>query len=524
MGQSERKDLISQFIGLTIFDNLLELAKEKAKTIDTTLKIYKTDNNTTVRLQSYNDELSVISKIVADESGQLETIQKNRDDLNNNILEETKKLKHIDGKVININQVADQIRIKNAEIVKQKLNLDNIQKSIITVKEKIKSVDIRILELKNKNVTEIYKKYQTLSSKLLTDENELKIKSAEFKNKLNKKKLLDKHEYDPNCKYCVNSVFVKDAINIAKEIESDKISGKILSDSVNKLKKEIEEISWSATEIEEYKKLNDSKNKLELELNSLEISIGLIDKLITKLQSEVDNLNKDTEEYNKQVYSVKYNSALQLMIDELKLKLNNANFEINQKNKKITELSSKISLIKDHISQLTLTLETIKTLEKQHEAYSYYLKSVNRDGLPYNIICDVIPTVENELNVILKQIDDFQIKIDIDDKNIIPHILYGTKKWPIEMASGYERFISSLAIRVALTNISNLPKTAGIICDEGFGVIDSNNMPAIQNFFNYLKTRYDFTIIISHLEILRDYVDKQLEITTENGFSKIEYI
>jgi DNA repair exonuclease SbcCD ATPase subunit len=40
--------------------------------------------------------------------------------------------------------------------------------------------------------------------------------------------------------------------------------------------------------------------------------------------------------------------------------------------------------------------------------------------------------------------------------------------------------------------------------------------------FDYLKSSFDFIIIISHLDAMRDMVDKQLEIKKENGFSKID--
>jgi len=43
------------------------------------------------------------------------------------------------------------------------------------------------------------------------------------------------------------------------------------------------------------------------------------------------------------------------------------------------------------------------------------------------------------------------------------------------------------------------------------------------NLFSYLKTRFDFIWIISHLDEMRDMVDKHIEIKKENGFSKIVF-
>jgi hypothetical protein len=38
-------------------------------------------------------------------------------------------------------------------------------------------------------------------------------------------------------------------------------------------------------------------------------------------------------------------------------------------------------------------------------------------------------------------------------------ICYETNKWPLELSSGMEKFIASLAIRVALIKITNLPSS-----------------------------------------------------------------
>lgn len=60
-----------------------------------------------------------------------------------------------------------------------------------------------------------------------------------------------------------------------------------------------------------------------------------------------------------------------------------------------------------------------------------------------------------------------------------------------------------------------------LIVDEGFGALDADNMAMVHALFDYLKTNFDFIIVISHLDAMRDMVDKQLEITKKDGFSYI---
>ena len=98
------------------------------------------------------------------------------------------------------------------------------------------------------------------------------------------------------------------------------------------------------------------------------------------------------------------------------------------------------------------------------------------------------------------------------------------KKILMTMTSGFEKFALSLAIRVALINVSNLPRPNFLIIDEGIGVMDADNLSNLPALFNYLKSRFDFVMIVSHIESLRDMVDTFIEISKENGYSKVNYI
>ena len=87
-----------------------------------------------------------------------------------------------------------------------------------------------------------------------------------------------------------------------------------------------------------------------------------------------------------------------------------------------------------------------------------------------------------------------------------------------------ERFISSVAIRTALTNVSNLPRPNFIAIDEGFGSLDSGNFNSLYLLFDYLKTQFDFIVTISHIDKTRDMVDKIIDINKIDGFSTIRYL
>ena len=86
-----------------------------------------------------------------------------------------------------------------------------------------------------------------------------------------------------------------------------------------------------------------------------------------------------------------------------------------------------------------------------------------------------------------------------------------------------EKFISSLAIRVGLINVSNLPRPNFLAIDEGFGNLDATNLNSIFMLFDYLKTEFDYVVVISHIDLMRDITDNLLEINKSAGLSKVVY-
>ena len=75
-----------------------------------------------------------------------------------------------------------------------------------------------------------------------------------------------------------------------------------------------------------------------------------------------------------------------------------------------------------------------------------------------------------------------------------------------------ERFLSSIAIRIALIKITNLPKPDFLAIDEGLGVLDSSNLNSMHTLFNSLKEMFRFSLIVSHIDVVRDMVDSIITI------------
>ena len=102
-------------------------------------------------------------------------------------------------------------------------------------------------------------------------------------------------------------------------------------------------------------------------------------------------------------------------------------------------------------------------------------------------------------------------------------INYGDSRRIIECASGMEKMMASLAIRVALINVSSLPKTDLLIIDEGFGALDDMNVESCNRLLSSLKKWFRNILVISHVDAVKDGVDNVLDITQKNKNSKVVY-
>jgi exonuclease SbcC len=334
---------------------------------------------------------------------------------------------------------------------------------------------------------------------------------------------LDKHEYDPNCKFCCDNEFVKDAMR-AKEALPE-LEGFVKNATIQCVGIQQTLDSWEGIEEQflQWKEWNDEHKRLIVIRERLEGDIRAADSKIELLQTQKESVNADIQRYNDNEETITKNQALDIQIQNVRRLKQGVEKQISDVNKLMLKLMSEVGATKTYIDNMVAKMEEVKELESKNQLYTFYLDAVKKDGVPYELISKALPAIENEVNNILGQVVDFSISMDTDGKNINARIVYEDQEWALEMCSGMEKFISGLAIRVALINICNLPRPNFLVIDEGFGTLDADNLSSLFMMMQYLKTQFDFIWVISHLEQMRDIVDGLIEIKKIDGFSKINF-
>ena len=524
MAQKDRKDLLAQFLDINIFEDLNKIANEDIKEVATLVKEYQKQDFAT-QLSGALIDIETYSKQHKGHLIDKAELDTKIADIHEQILKLTSDLVPIDSSIENIFEL-------ETLITKCNTLLDQIDTQLsandISLSEAIAAVDKIEKELENYNIAEIKARiavYNGLKNSELVFHGQIEKQKAEIRIKEDKMSKLNDLKYDENCSYCMDNIFVKDAIATKSSIQDDKEWLVSLNTKLQEVVDKMEELSKSVTEQETYydlqKKLtqaNTNKNGTESAINDLKTKRGLAETKLLETQRKID------EYYTKEAV-IKKNKEIRTSISLLNTTMDILKDELNDVNDLILTCHSNLLVAQKDKEKSEESIAKLKELTQQYKFYEYYLMAVNRDGVPYDLITTAVPFIEQEINNILTQLVDFNIMLEMDGKNINCYIVYDQDNfWSIELTSGMEKFISSLAIRTALINISSLPRPNFLAIDEGFGVLDSTNLNSMFNLFEYLKTQFSFMLVISHIDSMRDVVDKLIEIVKTNGNSKIYYI
>jgi exonuclease SbcC len=521
LGQTERKDLLCQFMGLTVFDQLYTISNDKFKETNTLLKNISKDQLID-DLQNVSGSIDLNNQNISRYNSDIKDLEVKKEEHNNNLLELSNNI---------IRTATFDFDIVKLESEKTKLdaNINTFETDISEKKSKFSTNETQLFDLSSslkicENIESDYDQYKICKEEESKKSSEIEKLKAIVKNKIDKLKKLEEHKYDPNCTYCVNNVFVKDAIKTKEEIELDKNKGKILVEQYNISKNKLDSFGDIESRYKECQRVSNEKVKLEKTKEILSTSILRDENFKIRLQNDLNCIIQNIETFYKNRDIIENNAKLIVSVNEVKTTIKNIESDIKSVNNKLFNASTEKGKLELQYKNTTDQLNKVKELESSYEAYKLYTNIISRDGIPYEIITRTLPEIEKEVNNILQQIVEFYITLQTDGKNIMTNIVYDDKRWPLEMASGMEKFVSGLAIRVSLINISNLPRPNIICIDEGFGCADSDHLGQMGALFSYLKHQFDFIWVISHLDQMRDMVDEQIEIKKENGYSKVVYI
>ena len=521
--QKERKELLSQFMGLKIFDTLYQQASDEIREVNTLLNDFKKADYDK-ELADITDNLLLLEGKEKDFRDDENKIKKEFKKITNDIQKQTKRLKPVDDSLKSMDVLEEQHSKLRTLSDNVKKNLSEYEVEQYDFDRAVKEIENKIVIYQQDGVSDKYYKLEKLEEERDLFQVEIDKLKIEVRSKLDKIEKLGNLTHDENCEHCMSNPFTLDAIETKKNLEKDKT----LAQEYVKKKQTMEDEIQKMFKVRAFKK---DLDELETQLNekqryqdTITSNINITKEKQKNITTQFNLITSEMERAKSQEQNIVFNEQVAQEIDKLENYQNDLDYQLSMVTEKVTKLHGEIQVLKTKENQINDNIKKVEELEDSHQAYQYLLEAIKRDGVPYDLISKSLPTVEGAVNDILAQIVDFSIIFNMDGKQIDTHIVYDDDRvWPLELSSGMERFISSLAIRVGLMNVSNLPRSNFLAIDEGWGTMDSDNLNSVAQLFQYLKTEFQFSLVVSHIESMRDFVDTLLEIKKVGGSSSVRF-
>lgn len=243
---------------------------------------------------------------------------------------------------------------------------------------------------------------------------------------------------------------------------------------------------------------------------------------LLKVQQSTTHLKRDIEQWDTKIKEAGIELAdmrsrviVDDSIDEIKNSMRPVEERIAQLDSKRVSIATKRGHLESDNKKLHDEKQRFAAAKAKWKMYDALLRATSKDGIPAQIIQSQLPVINAEIAKILHGVVDYTLKLekDAETNSTEIYIDYGDSKRLIELGSGMEKMISSLAIRVALQNASSLPRPDFLMLDEGFGTLDEMNVEACNRLLVSLKRWFKNIIIITHIDGMKDVTDNIIDIS-----------
>ncbi len=281
---------------------------------------------------------------------------------------------------------------------------------------------------------------------------------------------------------------------------------------------------------------NEQKNKEIQNVNAFLEKTGISYGRLTELAQMDDTQIANAESYVTQIDNaiVEASGALKLSNDllekHLKLKpkiekdyteiascIAECETRISDSNKRIGEIDNKL---KTNSENFRLRADKDKIIQKLEEDFKNWDNLDNlfgdKEGKKFRTIAQsfILKELLAKANYYLSQLSNRYV-LDCQNNSLVilvRDMYFGGKMRPVDLMSGGESFVVSLALALGLSNLnSNGFTTDMLFIDEGFGTLDSNTLETVMNTLEHLREIGNRKVgIISHVDALYERIPTKI--------------
>jgi DNA repair exonuclease SbcCD ATPase subunit/DNA repair exonuclease SbcCD nuclease subunit len=306
---------------------------------------------------------------------------------------------------------------------------------------------------------------------------------------------------------------IEEAYSIALEIVEIESKNSIRSDF------EQSEIYKEWIELESEKKI---QAQYELNIANLKIKYNGLDYDIQMMTDKIAKNNEIIE---------KVKNSQKIMIENRKIEE-----EIHYYENKILEIEKEINELNQKNG---VSIQQLQSIQKEYDAFmknSIELKekknecgllqileqSLGKDGLPLKILNAYLQPITDSINSIIAPFIPRKIKLHINnDDLILDSFTSSDSTKSVFIHGGMESFILDIAFKITLSNFAKLPKCNILFLDEGISAFDNERLSNIDILFNFINRYFSKTILITHIDSIKENIQEKINIIKDEQYSKI---
>jgi len=505
-GSTRRKEIIAKFLDLEMFDKKFKLSKEDS--VETKVLLKKNDD------RNFDSEIEEVIAALSEARTKSEKNQLTCSQLASGITSTNTELESINAQInsipaefIDITMATKSRRDKERDLT---LLVDTMAEQEVVINKKrakynksyefVTSIDIDGLKEKQVIANDLQAKIEGLQKEI-----------AEIDKKQELLNSIPCGESFPTCR------FIKDA-HVA--VATQEVTEYDLSSAVAALS----EMGAGDVrrKIAQFETISTLAEALEKQISTLELKRERNKNAKTNLEFELKEIDFKIEDYNENRDVIE---NLEKLLKEKKgheKEIQLSQTKIDSCEKKTLDLYKQIGSEEQKLQSLRDERASHLRLRREFAAYDLFMRCMHANGIAYDVIKKKIPVINQEIAKILANIVDFEIFFESNGNKFdifIKHPLHDER--PIEMASGAEKTMAAMAIRLALLSVSSLPKADLFILDEPGTALDEENMEGFIRILELIKVYFKNVLLISHLDSLKDCVDRQIVIEKKDGYARV---
>jgi len=262
-----------------------------------------------------------------------------------------------------------------------------------------------------------------------------------------------------------------------------------------------------------------------MEMRNLEIKITEYNQSKWTKEQELNEIRKNILLIKEDEERIESNSQLDNTINVLKRRSETFEKKIMTGTLEKNNLENIIKNNSKILSEYNKDKEEFNELQYEFRKYETYMAILHKNGITLSIIERNLDYIEKGVNSIIGRFIKKNVKLSIERNNIELDIIINdenSKEKEVRMLGGRETFIMDIGFKIMLAKIGKMTKSNMLFIDEGISVFDIENMNGIKELFEYLTQNYERVFIMSHIDIIKDMVQRVIHVKNDGINSRLQ--